>query len=43
MLLKDKTEEAEEQDADEPLREEADSLLCDELELPPELIGVPLN
>jgi hypothetical protein len=36
-------EELDERDADEPVHEEAQALLRNEIELPLELIGVPFN
>lgn len=39
----DENEDLDERDADEPLQEEAEALLVDATELPPELIGVPFN
>jgi hypothetical protein len=43
MTLPDEIDELDEQDADEPLTDEADALLSAELELPLELLGVPFN
>lgn len=43
MLPIEESDELDERDLDEPLQEEADSLVLDEIELPPELIGVPFN
>jgi hypothetical protein len=43
MLSTDDIEELDERDTDEPLQDEAEALLDDEVELPLELIGVPFN
>ena len=43
MLQTDEIDEIDEQDADEPLRSEAEALLEGDIELPLELIGVPFN
>lgn len=39
----DEIEELDERDTDEPVQADAEASLVDELELPPELIGVPFN
>jgi hypothetical protein len=43
VIQADESDELDEQDADEPLQDEAQALLVGDLELPPELIGVPFS
>lgn len=43
LHMTDDIDEIDEQDADEPLQEEAEAVGVEEVDLPLELIGVPFN